>query len=245
MSRLSAAALVLASAAVAAHADPRADAKPHVDAAAAAHAAGDFPTALEELAAAYAIDPQPELLFAQGQVLAKLDRCAEAIDFYTRFRATQQDRDARAITQQAIDACKKTLASAPQPQPEPTPARPAEPPHPPPPPPARDRPFYVDPVGDGLALGGVAAGVVAGVLYGRARGELDTAERAATLADYQTHVDRAHTDRTVAIVLAAAGAVAIAGGVARFALHHERESPALALAPVPSGGGLLVWQGGW
>src|SRR5262249_8558361 len=45
-------------------ADGKAEAKAHVERATAAHAAGRFADALEELTAAYGLDPQPELLFA-------------------------------------------------------------------------------------------------------------------------------------------------------------------------------------
>ena len=103
-------------------ATPRNTAKMHVDKAMKAHKAGKFDVALQELQAAYALDPKPDLLFAIGQVLVKLDRCTEAITYYEKFEAQSKDPRAKQVVTQAIDACKEILAkSAPPPPPPPPP----------------------------------------------------------------------------------------------------------------------------
>src|SRR5262245_15273374 len=59
-------------------------AKAHVAKATKAHKAGRYEEARAELEAAYALDPKPELLYALGQVQAKLGHCDQALDYYKR-----------------------------------------------------------------------------------------------------------------------------------------------------------------
>src|SRR5262249_747385 len=98
--------LALASASPRAFADPKADAKQHIDKATAAHSAGHYNDALKELTLAYALDPNPELLFAIGQVHMKIGDCTAATTFYERFIATKPDAKEAAIAQKAITSCK-------------------------------------------------------------------------------------------------------------------------------------------
>jgi hypothetical protein len=96
--------------------------KTHMDRAAKAHKAKKFDVALTELEAAYAIDPQPKLLFAIAQVQAKLDRCDGAIENYEKYLASTKDKQKQSIVKQAIAACRKKIAAAtPPPEPEPAP----------------------------------------------------------------------------------------------------------------------------
>jgi tetratricopeptide (TPR) repeat protein len=92
---------------------PKGNVKAHMDKAAKAHKAGKFEVALTELQAAYAIDPQPKLVFAIAQVYAKLDDCEAAIDHYEKFNAITKDKSKQAVVKQAIDACKQKLADKP------------------------------------------------------------------------------------------------------------------------------------
>ncbi len=98
-------------------------AKVHTDKAAKAHKAGEFDVALTELKAAYAIDPQPKLLFAIAQVQAKLDQCPDAIANYEKFLAVEKNKQKQAVVRQAIAACTEKVAATPVPSdpPEPTP----------------------------------------------------------------------------------------------------------------------------
>ena len=117
----------------------------HMERAAKAHKAGKFDVALDELKAAYALDPQPKLLFAIAQVHAKLDDCVAAIEHYEKFLDAEKDKAKRTVVQQAIDACKQKLADKPAPaaptpveaatQPPPVETSPAPPPVEPAPPP--------------------------------------------------------------------------------------------------------------
>lgn len=93
-------------------ADKKDEAKAHVVKATKAHKDGHFEEARVELEAAYALDPNPDLLYAIGQVYAKLGKCGEATTFYKRFVATQKDPQVAKVVDQAIAACKPADAAA-------------------------------------------------------------------------------------------------------------------------------------
>jgi hypothetical protein len=105
-------------------------------------------------------------------------------------------------------------------------------------------PWYKDVVGDALVIGGVASGALSVVMYLKAKGELDDAERATTLERYEQLVVDAHDHRTYAVIFAGAGVVLLGGGLLRYALHDDGESRGVALAPT-SGGAVVTWSGGF
>lgn len=253
----------------------KATVKAHLDRAAKAHKAGDYAVALDELQAAYALDPQPRLLYAIAQVHAKLDDCTKAIDYYEQFIAATPDKEKQAVARQAIDACKERLAEQPAPEPaaaEPTPEpppadeKPAPPAEPPPreirafdepraaPEPAapptsvitRSRsPWYSDAIGDVLVLGGVSAAIASVFVYRDASAELDAADAATSLADYDDHRRGAERKQLYTFVLAGSGVALVTAGVIRYALRDSgREGPAVAIVP-SAGGGLVTWSGGF
>jgi uncharacterized membrane protein YidH (DUF202 family) len=249
-------------------------AKVHVDKAAKAHKAGDFEAALVELQTAYALDPQPKLLFGIAQVQAKLDNCNDALITYQLYLSKEKDKQKQAVVKQAMEACKTRLAertaageSAAEATAEPPPVDHVDEPPPrvsqpseivddlPPGLPRarlsaptaverRGSPWYRDVLGDVLVLGGVAAGVAASVYYVRARGDLDAGERASTIVEYDQLVERAHDRRTIAVILAGGGAVLLGVGILRYALRDRGEQRGIAIAPAP-GGGLITWGGGF
>jgi len=223
---------------VVAHADPKADAQVHLGKAMEAHEKNDFQRAVEELQTAYALDPNPDLLYAIGQVYAKLERCNDAVLYYERYLATKPPAQAMVDTKQAISSCEKQ----PPPPPPPPPDQPA------PPPvvvaPATQSPWYKDPVGGALVVTGVASAVIGLALYTGARSDLDAAEDAPNLAEYDDLVDRARSRRTYSVVLVGGGALLIGAGVARYMLRggDNREAQRIGLVPVERGG--LVTFGG-
>jgi tetratricopeptide (TPR) repeat protein len=117
-----------------ADANPKQEAKVHIDRASKAHKAGNLEKALVELQAAYSIDPQPQLLYAMGQIYTKLGRCSDASDAYLRFLATGTDEGTAQVVKQAMEACKggpstqepQTAKTAPPPE-EPAEATPKTP----------------------------------------------------------------------------------------------------------------------
>ena len=95
-----------------------------------------------------------------------------------------------------------------------------------------------------LVVSGVASAVIGLVLYSGARSDLDAAEDAPNLAEYDDLVDRARSRRTFSVLLVGGGAVLIGAGVARFMMHdgEQREAQRVGLVPVDRGG--LVTFGG-
>ncbi len=300
--------LIVAAAAAASSADAKpkkGSAKVHMDKAAKAHKDGKFDVALTELKAAYEIDPQPKLLYAIGQVYAKLDDCDEAIDHYEKFSAATNDKSKQAVAKQAIDACKKRLAekakddkpdkadavfrakkppadelptadvkpdeptvettppvetapveTAPVEQPATEPPREIKAFDDPPPPKqpeatvtvtatATKKPWYKDPLGDALVIAGVGAGVGSLVMYLGARSDLDAAEGAGSLADYNEHHDSAEKKQIYTVVLGGAGAALVVAGVIRYVMRSDgTESRGIAIVPAGDGG-LITWSGGF
>lgn len=217
-------------------------AKTHVANAVRAHKAGRFAEARVELEAAYALDPQPDLLYAMGQVLSKLGDCAAATTWFERFAASQNDPAVTTVVEQAIAACSPAA-----PAPEPVRPRSAAPAPPPPratavrPP----SPWYRDRLGGALVVSGVTAAAIGAVLYRGAVADLDAAEDTAvttSLERYQELVDRAHARRAAAIGFAGAGAALITAGILRYLLR-DASGAAPEIAAVPArGGGLISYE---
>lgn len=223
---------------LAASADSRSEARDHIAKATELHKQNKFAEALAELQTAYALDPQPQLLFAMGQLHVALGQCQDAIPFYERFLATHPGDDAAGATREAIDACKKNPPPAVT---EPTPPEPTPQPQPQPQPVAHPssegRPWYGDTLADGLVIGGVVSGVVAIVMYRNATSARDDADHAATYDAYGTLIDRAKTDRTYAIIAGVASAALIAGGATHYVLTRDRS---VDVAVVPTHGGAAL-----
>ena len=239
-------------------ADTKADFEAHVVNATLAYKDGRFDEALVDLEAAYALDPQPDLLYAIGQVHAKLGNCEDATASFRRFEAAKRSRRTTGIVEQAIAACKPgprppepsisahdtatplvaepsqlVAALAPLPQ---APALVVTRPQP-------RSPWYEDKLGDALVLGGLAAAAVGLIEYRSAVSDLDAAEQATTLARYRALVDDAHDERTTSLVLVGAGGALVGAGIVRYALRGGTAEPrGIALAPAYAGG--LVTYGG-
>lgn len=243
-------------------------AKAHIEKAMKAHAKDNFPVALKELQLAYKLDAEPDLLYAIGQVYAKLDKCADAIRTYQAYLATKPAAQAAVDTQAAISSCQAKLEPpTPAPPPEPVQTVPPPPRQPDPPPPvapvppiasvppapaphaaspARRRPWYTDKLGDALVVSGVAAGVVGIILYRSATTTLDDAEASHDINRYRELIDDAGSKRTMSAVFLVGGGVLVGAGVARYVLRgpkatHESQ---VGLAPA-RGGGVVTWSGGF
>lgn len=264
--------IALVAAPPAARAGTAEEAQAHVARATRAHKEGRYDEARVELEAAYALAPRSDLLYALGQVNARLGHCRDAETYFRRYAATQHDPRVARVVDQAIAACQPAAAPAlaidgpppatPAPIPPPPASRPASIPPPPasrpaapfaatrtapvavaPPPPRR---WYQDKLGDGLVLGGFVAGAVGLVEVRSARSDLDAAEdrtRTTTLVRYQALVDGAHGKRTAAILLFGGGGALIASGVIRYALHAgDAEAGGVSVAPL-RGGGVVSYAG--
>src|SRR5262245_2256399 len=100
-------------------ADAKTEAKEHIAKATELHGEGRFADALLELNTAYTLDPQPDLLYAIGQLNVKLGDCKQAVLFYKRYLKTKPEKRAAAATKEAIKTCKSHPPPA-APEPPPT-----------------------------------------------------------------------------------------------------------------------------
>jgi tetratricopeptide (TPR) repeat protein len=218
---------------------------------------GDYDKALDELHAAFDADPVPDYLYAIARVHEKLDHCADAITYYKRYLDSNPGPLATHAAVTAIDACKEKLpppeepkpvkaeppkAPPPEPEPEPEPEPKAPPPAPKPPRTAVRTHWYSDKLGDGLLIGGFAAGGAGAFFYVAALGDLDAAESSLTLDEHVKHFDDARSKRLYALVLGGAGVTLATAAIVHFVRYDRRERRHVAL--VPTGGGALAVVGG-
>lgn len=219
---LSGLAITIGSLVSVAHAESRPEADEHIATATALHAEAHYAEALVELEAAYALDPQPRLLYAQGQLHGLLGECTVATDFYERFLATKPSANATHLAREAIAACRPALAPSSvaaatvivPPAPPPLPA-----------PPSVLQTARRDRLGIALVAGGGVLGLVGALGYVSARGLRTDAGMAPTYAEHLELVERAEHRRTIATVIGIAGGLVLASGITR-----------LVLAPQPGGG---------
>ncbi|MBV8762636.1 MAG: tetratricopeptide repeat protein [Deltaproteobacteria bacterium] len=196
--------IVLALAPAVSHAQGEDTADAHLARARDLHAKGDYSHARDELQAAYALDPRPELLFALGQVELNLGHYQAAIDYYEKFIATNPAEDQATLAQQAIGAARLELD------------RPPPPPPPPPPKPAPPKLYAhrwdsIDTTF--VAVGGLAALVGGALLYDAHA--LDD-DHSGTLKQYDDRFARAQTRRIEGIVGISAGVALAAAALVRW-----------------------------
>ena len=229
-------------------ADPKADAQAHIDAAAQAHKAGKYKQALEELATAYTLDPRPELLYAIGQLHVKLDQCDQAITFYERFLATKPDAGPAGAATEAVATCKQRLAHPSATPPVDAQARAQAPPppaHQPPPPEQPPRPrsnaFFHDAIGDAMALGAIALGLVAALEYQSALHDLDLASGASSYHDFSAYASDASSKRLIAVVGGLGGCALAVGAVLHYrSFRRTRTEPHLSVLPTTRGAAVAL-----
>jgi tetratricopeptide (TPR) repeat protein len=179
--------------------------------------------ARDELVKVYQLYPDPQLLFALGQVELQLGNNEAAIGYYERFIATDPSEDQIALAQQAIGAARMRLA-----QPK---DKPVEPPPPLPPAPRRYERRW-DTAGTVIVIAGGAAILAGGgLLYNAHQIGNDTS---GTLAEYDDRLEHAQFRRFAGVGIAAAGAIAL--GVALVRWRFDRTE----VAASPSAGGATV-----
>ncbi|HSN29163.1 MAG TPA: tetratricopeptide repeat protein [Kofleriaceae bacterium] len=204
---------------------PTSSADAHLARARDLHARGDFAHARDELQAAYALDPRPELLFALGQVELNLGHYRAAIDYYDKFLATNPAEDQAALAQQAIGAARLELDRPP----------------PPPPPRAAPPPVYAhrwDGIDSTLvAVGGVAALVGGALLYDAHA--LDD-DHSGTLKTYDERFARAQTRRLEGIIGISAGIALAAAALVRWRVTEVEVH-----VDVRGDGGAVTWGRAW
>lgn len=193
---------------------------------------GDYEAVRRELLKAYELTPQPEILFALGQVELNLGNYEAAIRYYEQFIARGPTEEQIALAQQAIGAARMRMA-----QPKPTPVVP-----PPPPPPERPRvpprSWYAEDTGL-VALGGAAVLVGGGLLYYSHRlGD----DHGGTLSQYDERVQLARTTMWTGAGVATAGALVIGVTLLRWRLRPDGSDLSASVGP---GAGTFVLTGRW
>jgi tetratricopeptide (TPR) repeat protein len=226
------------------------EAQAHLDAGLAAYAAEDFERAVTEFEAAYAIEPDPALLYAWAQAERRSGDCRRARELYHKYIDSQPGPE-------QIEAARTGLSLCPEPEPEPKPepdpdpdpgpeagrAAPTAIPKPPPPvatAPRRERsPWYRDPIGDSLTIAGVAGiGVGVGYLV-MARSSQRRADRAEFRDDFAAHLDDVTVRRRIGGVALGVGATLVAAGIARYLLRDDGAVSVAAGAGAISIGGVF------
>jgi tetratricopeptide (TPR) repeat protein len=216
------------------------EAQNHIAKATEAHQASNFDVALAELEAAFALDPQPDLLYAIGQVHVKLNNCPVAISYYERFLETKPGPEPAAAANEAIQTCRTQLAEQPAPVVEPAPVADVEPAPITQPAPAESHRF--DAIGTTLVGVGIVSTIVGVVMYSGAISTLDDAEMASTYQEHENLVDDAHGQRTLAVIFTAAGIAAIGVGAWHYLSFRKSETSKVAVVPNPHGG-MISWAG--
>ncbi len=193
------------------------------DRALAAFAARDYPAAIRDTEAGYAIDPRREFLFTEAQAKRLAGDCRGAVVLYQRFLTTAPPQVQVDATHIALARCAQELASRPPVVvvAPPAPAAPAPRPAPP--------RWWRDPWGWSLAAAGVVGlGIGLGAFIA-AQTARDDAGDETTLAGYQARWSTAESRRDVALVAASVGAAALAAAGVRFAIvrrNARRAEPA-------------------
>jgi len=206
-------------------------------------AAKQFTEAANEFAAAYQLDSDAKfLLFDIALAHRMAGRCDDAIAAYRAFVDAHPPEQYLAAAKIGIDRCEH----APPPVPEPTPPVSPPPPAPIAAPPAAvttpvtvASPWYRDGIGDGLTIGGAAAGIMAGVLYTLARGAASDTFTATSLPEYHDRRDAALAEQTASWIAASAGAMLVVAGAIRYAVR-----PSHTIAVAPTAGGAVLGLGG-
>ena len=231
--------LVVALIAPPALAQPKDPAQDKVDKAMAFYEAEDLARALEELEAAYALSPRPDILFAMAKIHDERGDCAKAITTYRKFLETKPGPNSTRIATDVIAKCQKVLAASGEPVPaEPVDTRPPQPvdpvdtgapaePEPTPEAATRTRPWYTDTLGDGLVAAGTAGLILGGVFYLSARTDVSKANQGGaggiTLDEHAELTDSADKKQLWAGIAAGAGAALIIGGVVRYLTGDRSE----------------------
>ena len=226
------------------------EAKVHLDRGLALYQSKEYAAAADELAQAYKMSPNPDLLYALAQARRLTGDCPAAVPLYRKFLddgppAKEAELARKNLARCEEDARSTPTATAPASAPvAPAPAAPTAPPTPVSPTSGAagaeplPTPWYADLAGD-LLLGGAVAGYgAASGLYLASRSELDTAAGASRYDDVSRHVDRAGWDRTGAWIAGAAASGLLVAAILRLTLrgpaHPARVAPTTAVAFSPA-----------
>jgi hypothetical protein len=220
-----------------------------------AYKAGDFVVASEALERSFKLEADPETLFAWAQSERKQSHCDKAIPLYERLLTFDMPAANKTAISTNLSECKAVIAAAkppaaPPPVDEAKSASPVAVEQPrvdvepkPVPTSTESKPWWKDPVGDGLVVVGlVGAGVGAGMLVS-ASSLNRQADGTTSYSDYQRLREDANSRSELGLISAGAGGVFVVGGILWYATHRDSRHQVVGWLD-RAGGGLGV-AGAW
>ncbi len=205
--------------------DPRAD-NVHYREAELAFEEGRWEDALVALDRAHEVDPRPEYLFMQAQVLRTHERCPEAIAKYREFLATAPPREDVLSAQAGLQLCGVKEPAPAKPSPTPAPAPPVETT-----PRASSTAITHGLVWPGLAVAGVGVGLLVGAHTRIARAQDEPTE-----PDFEEAARASPAMSQAGIALISIGGAALVAGVVHAIVvatrkKRGRAGPRVAFVP--------------
>jgi len=180
----------------------------------------DYAAAIPELKAAYALEPNPMLLYAWAQAERLAGSCSRAAELYRRFLDTEPAQDQRQLAEANLVDCEA------EPEPEELEPDELEPDELEPDAMNDDetplRPWYLDRAGGAMMGVGLASVIGGGVLMAVARGGVRDAGAAQIQQDHIDAESRARRNNTVGIIVLGVGSGLVVGGAIRYAILEAR-----------------------
>jgi hypothetical protein len=195
----------------------------------------DYAGATRVFEEGFALDAQPELLFADAQARRLSGDCRGAVPLYQRFLALGTSAVQTSATHIALARCAQQMANE----------RPAAPPPvaPVPPPPPPPEPWTHDRLGAVLVGAGVVGLAVGGGFLAASFSARPTQANSggSMFDDYASRYDTAERRLTIGVVGLATGGALAAGGVARYLwVRHRAKTPKTPATLTIVPGGLAV-----
>jgi tetratricopeptide (TPR) repeat protein len=211
-------------------------------------AAQEYEQAIDALREAYANEPDPKYVFAEGSALQELGRYHEAIEAYERFLALAPPKDQAQKAFDRIQVCRAAIderePAATEPVPKPESAFATEPVSRQPDHDdgaAPTRPWHRDVTG-GVLLGvGLAAAATGGALVGVGAGRRRAAMDAETEDAFRIDLRGTTALQGVGVGLLVTGGALLVGAIVRYAIVRRRNATSSRSAQVGHALGRL-WQ---
>lgn len=208
-------------------------------------AAEEWDEAVEALIEAYALDPNPDLLYARAQAERMRGKCRVAIALYERYLESEPSAAQIADTKVNIRRCEESLFAAEASDPDegaesPEPEKKVTAPTPAAPPPADDRPRRapVDAVGAVLLAGAIATTATGATLWVLGARWRETAPDEPTEDEYRDLRRRGRGSTAAGISLIGVGVALAVGAGIRYGQLARRRRVSVAPAISPTGWGV-------
>ena len=243
-------AALIASVSIASAAPKGRAAKAAFDRGVVAYQKNDYAGASAALAESYKLEADVETLFAWAQSERQQNNCDTAIDLYNKLLAMDLPAENKEAIQAKLDECKAIVAAKtgkldkpidPPKQPERVAEQPIQRDEPKPRSDGKT-PWWKDPIGDALTVGGVISlGVGGYFLYSAKQAEDASMESNAKFRDEQ---DKAESRGRIGVIMTIGGAALIGGGIVRYMTRSsggsEKETNVTGWVS-PDGGGVTAF----